>query len=200
MSMTVTVFFVRHGAHDDLGRRLTGRGDGVGLTEAGREQIRLTGTHLARCRPNLIYVSPIRRTQESAAIIGSMLGLVSHAADALAEIDFGAWTGLEFSALQGDPAWNRWNQARSQHRPPGGESMLEAQTRISTWLSYVIARHPNQAIVAISHSDIIKAALAYGLGLSLDHHDRLDIDPGSVSVMVAGNWGVKVQSMNERPA
>ena len=198
--MTVTVFFVRHGAHADLGHRLTGRGNGVGLTEAGREQLKRAGQHVSRSRPNLIYVSPIQRARESAAIIGQMLGLVPQMAEALIEIDFGAWTGLEFSELQGNAAWDGWNRARSQHRPPGGESMLEAQARIAAWLSYVIAQHPDQGIVAVSHSDMIKAALAHALGLSLDHHDRLDIDPGSVSVLVAGDWGMKVQSMNERPA
>jgi probable phosphoglycerate mutase len=54
--------------------------------------------------------------------------------------------------------------------------------------------------VAVSHSDVIKAALAFVLGLSIDHHDRLEIDPGSISIIQTGDWGLKVLRINEVPA
>jgi len=45
----------------------------------------------------------------------------------LDEIDVGDWQGRDFEALARDPRWNSWNSARSVARPPGGETMLEAQ-------------------------------------------------------------------------
>lgn len=77
--------------------------------------------------------------------------------------------------------------------------MLEAQLRIVGWLERVRQQEFN-AIVAVSHADMIKAALAYTLGLPLQNLDRFDIDPGSISRLTIGGWGSKVLSINERPS
>jgi broad specificity phosphatase PhoE len=49
----------------------------------------------------------------------------------------------------------------------------------------------------VTHADVIKALVAHVLGFSLDQHDRLEVSPASVSVLVAGDWGAKVLSLNE---
>lgn len=197
--MTTTVFLVRHASHGHLGKTLTGRMSGIGLSDTGRAEARRAGVHLARLKPVAVYASPLERAQETAAIIAATLGLTMQPAEALSEIDFGAWTGRDFQSLDGDPEWNRWNTARSLHRPPGGESMLEVQVRVAAWLSLVIARHPDSAVVAVSHADVIKAAVAHVVGFSIDSHHRITIDPGSVTALAAGPWGVVMHSMNETP-
>ena len=60
--------------------------------------------------------------------------------------------------------------------------------------------HPDAAVIAVSHADVIKAALCHALGLSLDHHHRLEVSPGSISTIVGGPWGMKVHGVNELPA
>jgi broad specificity phosphatase PhoE len=49
----------------------------------------------------------------------------------------------------------------------------------------------------VSHSDVIKAALLYHLGLPIDAYSRFDIDPASISTLVVGEWGSKVLRLNE---
>lgn len=120
-------------------------------------------------------------------------------AEDLNEVEFGEWTGVAFSDLEGDPRWRCWNQARSQHAPPGGESMLQVQLRLAGWMSAMSERHPDQDIAAVCHSDVIKAALCHALGLSLDSQYRLAIEPGSISVVVATEQGLTVRSTNEVP-
>ena len=76
--------------------------------------------------------------------------------------------------------------------------MLDVQTRIATWLSHTFVSQPDgAAVAAVSHADVIKAALCHALGLSLDHHGRFEVSPGSVSTIVGGAWGMKVHSLNE---
>jgi probable phosphoglycerate mutase len=173
---------------------------GIGLAEQGRQEAIRAAQSLARASVTTIYVSPVQRTVATAAIIGEILGVTPQCTEALTEIDFGTWTGLSFDELRSDPAWDRWNQARSHHGPPGGETMLQVQARVAEWLSYVIRHHQDETIVAVSHADVIKAALSYSLGLSLDHHHRFEISPGSMSVVVGAEWGMKVHSINETPA
>jgi broad specificity phosphatase PhoE len=52
----------------------------------------------------------------------------------------------------------------------------------------------------VSHADVIKAALAAVLGLTLDAHDRFDIAPASLSTLVLWEGGGKVVGLNAVPA
>lgn len=198
--MTTTVFLVRHGSHDRLGKVLCGRMDGVTLSEDGLRESAALAAWLARERLVGLYTSPLERTRETAAPIAQACGLEPIEDADLLEIDFGAWTGKSFDELREDPAWTAWNTQRAMARPPGGESMVEVQARLRRWLDRVRLVHPEQRIAAVAHADPIKVLVAHVLGFSLDQHDRLEISPGSVSVIVAGDWGAKVMSLNERPA
>ena len=195
--MSTTVFLVRHGSHDLLGKTLCGRMDGVHLNAAGVREAEAAARRLAREGLDAVYASPRQRCIETAAYIGAAVG--GHAApeQALDEIDFGDWTGRSFQELEADQAWRDWNSARAAHRPPGGESMGEARERMAAWLQRIRTRHPGRKVAAVGHADVIKAALADVLRLPLEHHHRFEISPGSVSVVVAGDWGLKVHSINE---
>jgi probable phosphoglycerate mutase len=198
--VTTTVFLVRHGSHDRLGKVLCGRMDGVTLSETGRRDSERLAARLAGENLAALYTSPLDRTRETAAPIAQACGLEPVEDPDLLEIDFGAWTGKTFDELRGDPAWTVWNEQRALARPLGGESMVEVQARLRRWLDRVRLIHPEQRIAAVAHADPIKALIAHVLGFSLDQHDRLEISPGSMSVIVAGDWGAKVMSLNERPA
>jgi probable phosphoglycerate mutase len=117
----------------------------------------------------------------------------------LLEVDFGQWTGTTFEALRADAAWPDWNAARGVARPPGGETLVEVQARLRRFVEQIVARHPDQCVAAVSHGDPIKSILAEALGMPLDNLDRLEISPASISVLIAGEWGMRVFSVNEAP-
>ena len=74
--------------------------------------------------------------------------------------------------------------------------MLRVQARLAHWLEYVRNNHAGQTIIAVSHADVIKAAICYVLGLSVDFYDRFDMDPASVTAISAGPWGLKLMYLN----
>jgi broad specificity phosphatase PhoE len=197
ISMTVRILLVRHAAHDLLGRVLCGRQDGVGLNAAGFAQSLLLGKMLRRENIATIYASPRLRTRQTADTIAENSGLETKIADALDELDFGDWTGLSFEELACDKTWNRWNTDRSQHCAPRGESMLEVQVRLAGWFRQMVAAHEGQTIAAVSHADVIKAACCHVLGLSIDAYQRFDIDPASITTLLAGDWGMRLLRMNQ---
>ncbi len=198
--MAATVFLVRHAAHDRVDRTLCGRMPGVGLGDAGRRQAEALGRRFAGEAVDAVWTSPLQRARETAEPIAAGLGFPARTADALCEIDFGAWTGQGFDALRDDPHWRRWNEARGGERPPGGESMAEAQARAVAEVERARAEYPDGRLVLVSHGDVIKAVLAGVLGLSLDAHARFEISPGSVSALAVWDGGGKVLSMNEAAA
>jgi len=195
--MTVRVKLVRHGAHDLLARTLCGRMDGVALNDDGSAQAHRLGSILISEKPAAIYASPRMRTQQTAQPIALASGCKVQTEQALDEVDFGAWTGATFDDLKAERGWARWNTDRLHTRPPEGESMLEVQTRIAAWLELVATTHDGETIVAVSHGDVIKAACCHALGLSLDFLARFEVDPASLTTLVAGGWGMKLVSLNQ---
>lgn len=113
------------------------------------------------------------------------------------EIDFGDWTGRSFASLKDDPYWRRWNTERDTERPPGGESMREAQQRAIHCVERMAEEYPDSAVVAVSHADVIKAVVAGVIGLSLDAHARFEIAPASLTTLLFWRGGAKLLRMNE---
>jgi len=199
--MTATILLVRHAAHGHLDKRLSGRMPGVALSDGGREQAARLGAVLASAAIDRVECSPLDRTRETAAAVAGACGLPPPLdVEALIELDLGDWTGARFDQLHGDPAWDRWNTERGTARVPGGETMAEAQARIAAHLHRVAAGPDGATVAMVTHSDMIRAAVAHVLGLPLDNLLRFEVDPASITRIVAGDWGAKLVTLNERVA
>jgi len=148
-------------------------------------------------RVSAVRSSPLERALETAEPIAARLGAPLKVSGALAEIDFGEWTGRSFADLQREPCWHVWNADRETARPPAGEGMKDAQARIVSEIEVLRQTEREKTIVLVSHCDVIKAALIHHLGLTLDAYSRFDIDPASISTLVVGEWGAKVLRLNE---
>ena len=199
--MTLTLLLIRHAAHVELGRTLSGRRRDVALSHDGLQQAEIVADLLAVEPIAAVYSSPRERAWYTARELADRLEQSVVAANGLDEVDFGDWTGLSFDALEGDPGWDEWNSARSIARPPGGESMCEAVERAVAAVAEIdriALDHRGETVAAISHCDIVRGLIAHYLGLPLDNLLRFDIDPASVSRLVIGDWGARVMSINER--
>lgn len=195
--MTATLLLIRHAAHDDYGKRLTGRADGVHLSATGKGQARRLGERLADEPIEAVYSSPRERTRETADAVAAPHGLEPVEAEALDEIELGDWTGAEIVSLTGMPSFTVWNERRATARPPGGESMGEVVARSRGFADKAAARHSGKTVALVSHSDVIRGVVASYLGLSLDNILRFEIGPASVSRLEVGEWGGRVLSLNE---
>jgi len=196
--VTTTVFLVRHGVHDQLQGRLCGRSSGVLMGAAGLAQAEAAGRRLAREGVEIVLTSPLERTRQTAERIARACGVPLKDEEALMEIDFGDWNGRSFDSLQGEPLWRTWNSERDTARPPSGESMAEVQARLTEWLER-LTRSGAAAVAAVSHADVIKAAVGLATGLSMRFHGRFEISPGSVTTLVAGDGLLKLHALNEVP-
>lgn len=177
-----SVHLLRHGAHEDVGSRLTGRAADHGLTEQGRAQVIAAAQLLDDDPPSAIYTSPRRRTRETATIVADRFGLAVIEAPAIDEIDFGEWTGRSFVALEADPRWRRWNAMRGSARCPDGESQGEAQARALAFAFEAAARHHAPPLL-VTHCDIIRALVCWAERRPLDDIHRVQCDPGSLTTL-----------------
>jgi len=192
-----TLHLVRHAAHGLLGHVLTGRMPGVLLGEEGRRQAGLLAARFSRETISAVWASPLERARETAQPVAAASGLGVEIIPDLNEIEIGSWTGRSFEDLAKDPVWTRWNSARSVTRAPGGETMLEVQARAVAVTERARRAYPNGSLVLVSHGDVLKSVVAYYLGLSLDAILRFEIGPASISTVQVGDWGFRLDCLNQ---
>jgi probable phosphoglycerate mutase len=188
---------IRHATTDAVGKRLSGRKPGVHLNAAGQGQAQQLAERLADVPVTAIYSSPLERALETAAPIAEKLHLGTIVCEDFLEIDFGDWTDRPFDELQNDPQFGLFNSFRSSTRIPGGELMLEAQTRIVAGLNRLRTQHPGQTVAVVSHADLIKAAVAYYAGIHLDLFQRIEISPASVNVIEIYEETARILLLND---
>jgi probable phosphoglycerate mutase len=100
-------------------------------------------------------------------------------------------------ALSSDPRWRRFNTYRSGTSIPDGESMLGVQARAVDELTGLCCRHDNERIAVFTHADVIRALLAHYAAIPLDLCLRIQVDPCSISVIVAGNEPPLIRLIND---
>ena len=188
---------VRHASHGLLGGALAGRLQGVALDERGRTEAKELAQRLAHLPIAAIYASPQHRARETAAPLAEKLGLDVRVESAIDEIDFGDWTGKRFDELESEPHWRAWVDTRSVAQPPNGERFVDVRQRMISGMQRLRAAHPDQTVALVSHGDVIKAALAHVMRISLDDLERFDLAPASVSVIAAGEGWARVELVND---
>ncbi|QIK66420.1 MSMEG_4193 family putative phosphomutase [Nocardioides sp. HDW12B] len=187
-----TVILVRHGRTTaNTAGVLAGRSPGVRLDDRGREQVARLGERLSGVPLRGIVSSPMVRCRETAAAVAERQQpgpATVERESALAEVDYGEWTGGTLATLAKEPLWRTVQAHPSAVTFPGGESMsgmaARAVAAVRRWDARVAAEHGDDAPwVAVSHGDVIKAVLADALGIHLDQFQRIVVDPASVSVV-----------------
>jgi probable phosphoglycerate mutase len=201
-SAGTTIVFVRHGVTPTTGKLLPGRAPGLHLSERGQAQATAVADHLESLRQDgkplvaAVYASPLERTMETAAPIAAAFDLDVRAEPDLAEVDMGAWTGMELTAAFELPEWKQVQRHPTGFRFPGGESFVEMQTRMLGIVERLRAGHPGETVVAVSHADPIRALVAHFLGTHLDLFQRIIVSPCSLTAVAIGDAGPMVLAVN----
>jgi probable phosphoglycerate mutase len=192
-----TFYLIRHAANDFLGKAIAGWTPGVHLNDKGKAQAIRLGARLAGSGITAIYSSPLERARETASPIAEKLSLKVEIRDALGEVKFGEWNGKSFDELNRDARWRLFNSYRSGTRAPGGELAVESQARVVAELECIRERHSGETVAVVSHADLIRAALAYYLGMPADLYQRIECRPASFSRLRLAEWGPMILGLNE---
>jgi probable phosphoglycerate mutase len=160
------ILLVRHGesAVADLAHPFAlvdGRGDPE-LSPEGRAQAEAVCARLARLEIAAIYVTPLRRTVETAAPLARALKIDPVVEPGLVEVHMGEWEGglyRERIATR-DPLSVRIFSEQRWDVIPGAESNETLTARTTAAIGRIAAAHPGSTVVAVSHAAAIASVLA----------------------------------------
>lgn len=149
------VWLLRHGETDyNARRKYLGRTD-LPLSERGRARL-----VRANFLPDTVYVSPLRRTAETAELLfpGSRLIVEPD----FREMDFGIFEGKSWKDMEELPAYRAWVEGGCLDAPPGGESRSRFCRRVCSAFEALVEaqrRAGAQRLVIVAHGGTQMAAL-----------------------------------------
>ena len=187
----------RHAVTAQTGPLLSGRLPGIPLSDEGRRQADRLAERLAGLPVAVVYASPIERTTETATAVAARHGLTVQPLEGVLEADYGDWAGQKLSELATTDLWKVVQRAPSRASFPGGESLAAMQARMVAALDAVVAAHPGELVVVVSHADPIKAAIAHYTGVHLDLFQRIMVSPASVNAFAFSAHGVALLKCND---
>jgi len=174
---------VRHGQtawNHDL--RLQGQTD-TELSDFGREQARRLARRLAGEEIAAAYSSDLRRCVETVEIALAGRGLGATLMPELREIHLGDWQGhttAELRELMPAELERVWGNPNDE-APRGGETRRQLQARIVGAIETIVARHPDQPVLVVSHGGALRALACWALMADLRAVRRIELDNCSVS-------------------
>ena len=197
--MSAIVFLVRHGlTKSNIDGFYMGRSS-EDLNEAGYTQARRLSLRLARLPIASIYTSPLRRAYTTAAILNEPHRVELTVMESLTEIHLGDWQGLHVDEVK--QRWPElWRQSRvdpSEITLPNGESVWETAERAVRAFETVVETNPGKQIVMVTHQYIVRAIVAYTLGVSNSIFRKFDIDNASLSAIRVGNGTFRLIMLND---
>ena len=191
-------YLIRHGTNDLQEQGiLAGWTPGIHLNHKGQAEAQALAQRLTPAKIEAVYSSPLERALETAEIVAGPHELQVVVREGLGEVRFGRWDGQPVERLRRRRLWRAGQIAPSTMRFPGGESPREMQARVVAELENLRSRHPQQIIAVVSHADVIKAAVAFYIGLPLDLFHRLVVRPASLTVLELGGPVARLLCLND---
>jgi len=187
---------VRHGAseaaRDGVQFPLIDGRSAPTLAEAGRAQAESVARRLAEEPIARLFVSPLRRTHETAAPLAEALDLEVEVVPDLAEVFLGEFEGGEYRIRAGrkDPIIVRVFKEQRWDAIPGAESLEDLGQRVRGAIEQIVgATGPDAVAVAFAHGAVIGELCRQATGsrpFAFVHADN-----GSISRLVVhpdGRW------------
>jgi probable phosphoglycerate mutase len=148
---------IRHG-ETDMNRELRFQGQvNVGLNATGHEQARRLAARMAGEQADAVYVSDLLRARQTAEPIAGGLCLDPVPESGLREQHFGRVDGMRVDDIQREhpEAWAGWLRFDQDFAMPEGESTRAFHARVMDAVRKVLAAHPEQTVVVVTHGGVL---------------------------------------------
>lgn len=189
------LIIVRHGeTEENVKRIIQGQTHGT-LSKKGQEQARKVGEHLKNEKIDVIYVSDLKRTIDTAAEI------IKHHPDIeviyeprIRERNLGIFEGKHFTKLHEHVKNSGIDYF--EFKPEKGESIPEANNRIIEFYNEIIEKHSGGTVLIVSHGGTIAALLLHILKKTRKDYKEYHPKNTAITVIEINENGNKIHKLN----
>lgn len=182
------LLLIRHGesepANPDSPFPLVGGHADPALAPEGHDQARRVGQRLAQAGIGAIYVTPLRRTAQTAEPLARALGLTPRVEEDLREVHLGEWEGGRYRQMVAErhPVARRMWAEERWDVIPGAERSAAFAARVKGAITRIAERHAGQRVAVFAHGGVIGQILA--LAAASRPFAFITSDNGSISRLV----------------
>jgi len=154
------IYLLRHGQTDmNIQHCLQGRTDTI-LNNTGRNQAKIAREFLEshNIRPDKIYVSPLKRTRETAEIATGKTVSEMTIAEPLIEMSFGEYEGIPMENLPEGVMDKFFHDPVNYQAPGDGENVMDVIHRTGAFLKQIAEEAPadhDDTVLFVSHGAAI---------------------------------------------
>jgi alpha-ribazole phosphatase/probable phosphoglycerate mutase len=205
--VATTIWLVRHGQTQSNADGLFQGQLDVPLNDVGRRQARTVAGVLRDTIFDGVYSSDLSRCVQTAELIVGPSGTPVVQDSALRELHYGILQGTSIheaaSSLTAHGLGENWKSGEFTRRglaAPGGESILQMRRRLNRFLVSLDAAHPpsqGQRVLLILHGGTLRVLLTILLGLPASARYSFVFDNCSISRVVRGAAGSRLELLNQ---
>lgn len=201
--MGATLYFLRHGqtAYSQTGGYCGTPANDPGLTPEGLLMAKAFAEAYQAVPWQGIYVSPLRRTIETAKPLCELVGMSMELRDGLKEVGYGKWEGWHPADLTRDyhDEYMQWLTDPAWHAPPEGERGIDIARRTTLVLDEIEHRYREGNVLIVSHKATIRIMLCQLMGLDVGRYrDRFEMLVAAVSIVELADRGPKFWVIGDR--
>jgi broad specificity phosphatase PhoE/CTP:molybdopterin cytidylyltransferase MocA len=179
------IYLARHCSVTHPGglKRFIGQTD-LPLSAEGLQQAEILAEKLLHIPFTAIYSSDLRRSVDTARIIGKLHGIEPVEVSGFREIRLGEWEGLPVGEVRHryPSEYEQRGRNFANFRAPGGESFLDLAARVMTAL-YKVLGSTNGDILIVGHAGMNRVLLCRILGKSLNELFDIPQDYGCLNLI-----------------
>ncbi len=185
---------IRHG-ETDMNRELRFQGQvNVGLNAIGLEQARRLAARMTGEKADAVYVSDLLRAQQTARPIAVQLALQPVPDTGLREQNFGRVDGMRVDDIkeQLPEAWEGWLRFEEDYCMPEGETTRQFHERVMHSVYRMVAAHPDQTLVVITHGGVLDMIYRTARSLGLNGPRQSEIPNAGVNRIKVREGGIDI--------
>ncbi len=142
------IYFVRHGQTEYNVQNILGGNSN--LTDLGKQQAQQAAEQFRDIHFDIIFVSNLKRTYQTAQIINQYHNVEIIVDDRLNERYYGDLELSDETKLDLAPFWHITQELKHD----GVETIEQLKTRANSFMQYIKTNYPNKNILAVSHRGI----------------------------------------------
>jgi len=179
--MVTELFLIRHAQTEYNRRKRYCSFTDVALNKKGLAQVLSLRDKKKIPRPDIIFCSCFKRTQQTARKLFPRRKIRS--TSALKELNFGRWEGLSYEQIISfdKERYCRWIDDPYHNRPPQGEKLSDLEKRVMGFLSEILKQYAGKKIVCISHAGPIKIMISDLLNKKMKNFWDIEVETASIN-------------------